>query len=247
MKTIESKAFICLEKDKLIYNVCTLTQYQNGEYYWYSFKPNYEIIDLIDDFEGIQGLNLESKKPEFIREGLPVFLEERIVPKNRENLFKELEDIDIHYYDPLLIFVRDRRQYFGDRLFGMPYQDRLNVEVLDQSNEYTYIKKVLSNLVFGNKVFIKGREISLNSYFALYPIYLNLLKKKREEQQKGKQRRLALSSYRGRTPLPVNKKEFILIYQKVVNKEMRLEKALGILGMSRSTYFRKIKSIKNDG
>ena len=78
----------------IVFNVSEIIERFDGQSYSFSFKPDYKIISLIPDgapFEGIQGLDLDLKKEFYERKDIPVFVSERIPPRNREGLYKLLE------------------------------------------------------------------------------------------------------------------------------------------------------------
>ena len=87
MKPIESKASIVIKNKGLTYNICTLIQLTDGESFSYTFLPNRNIIKLLPEiiFQGIQGIDLDVDKEKYIRDGIPVFVSERVPPKT--NLF----------------------------------------------------------------------------------------------------------------------------------------------------------------
>ena len=59
----------------------------------YVFTPYYEVIDLLSPpvFQGIPGLNLDRRKPVYVRDNrVPVFIGERAPNINREDLWHVL-------------------------------------------------------------------------------------------------------------------------------------------------------------
>ena len=103
MKTIESKGSIVIKDNGITYNICTLIQVIKGQSFSYTYIPNRNVIKLLPKglFEGIQGLDLDLDVKEYHREGIPVFVSERVPPENRVGLYELLEKVGLDYYDPL--------------------------------------------------------------------------------------------------------------------------------------------------
>ena len=243
MKTIETKASIVIKDKGLLYNICTLTQtIDNDGDFSYVFTPKYQVIDLIPKglFEGIQGLDLDLKKENYRREGIPTFISERVPPKNREELFKDLNKVGLDYYDPLQYLLKTKEQYFGDNLKIVRFIENQSIDI-DYSiitNSYETIRNILSNIAVGNEVIINNKRINEKDYFdILYPIYLNFYSKKVLEQQKSVKNR----TYKGRKPIQIKEDDFKQVLNMYNSKQMSLKEAISILGISRSTFIRRAK------
>lgn len=244
MKEIKKEGNIVFPYKGLNYNICELIQTSDGESFSYLFIPNYEIIDIIPKeagFEGIQGLDLSIKKEQYFREGIPTFISERVEPQNREYLDELLKSLDLKYYDPLEILLKSKKVYSGDTLFVTPKieEKEINIEYKKITNNYLTIKTILDNIVTNNKVTINNQSTDAKTIFELlYPIYENLYDKKIKEQIKATNNR---KTYKGRPRSVINKEEFRQIYNLYLNKEIKLNDALKILNISRSTFIRTAK------
>lgn len=90
---MESKTYeatICLRNQGLVYYLCDISYTVDAnDNYDYVFTPNYSVIDLLDSsvFQGIPGLNLDDRKPKYIRKNtIPTFISER-VPQKKQGRF----------------------------------------------------------------------------------------------------------------------------------------------------------------
>ncbi|MCQ2071224.1 MAG: hypothetical protein MJZ68_08845, partial [archaeon] len=102
------------------YRICRIDQITfESEEFRYEFRPDYGTIDILPpEFDGIPGLDLSLRRECYVRENIvPVFIAERVPPRNRENLSEELEEVGLGYYDALEWLIRTDTQYFGDRLY----------------------------------------------------------------------------------------------------------------------------------
>ena len=230
----------------LSFNICEIIQRFDGQSYSFLFKPNYQTIALIPTdapFEGIQGLDLDLKKQSYEREGIPVFVSERIPPKNREELYKLLENNGLKYWDPFDLLVIENQKYCGDDLFVRRYQPQTtkNISFLGTTNLYASVKEILQNIAFGNQITIDNQKISYKDVFnALYPIYLNLYHKKVKEQLKGASNRV----YKGRKPISIDPNDFDKIREAYLSKQMTATEAAKVLGVSRKTFYRMNNCVK---
>lgn len=242
MKIVESKASIVIKDNGLTYNICTLIQSIKGESFSYTYIPNRNIIKLLSKglFEGIQGIDLDVNVDKYVRDGIPVFVSERVPPKNREGLYELLDKVGLDYYDPLQYMLRTSERYFGDNLEVVEYifPKSVDIDYRNVTNLYPVVKEIVSNIALSNNVTISGNIIDPQSYFEiLYPIYLNLYKKKLEAQKKSASNR----KYRGRKPKNIKEDEFNQIYALYKAKEITLRDALRIMNISRSTFIRRAK------
>ena len=122
---IEVSAFIYLIDKK----ICRITyrEYTIDEFE-YIFEPDYEVIDLITGFKGIQGLNLSLRKKEYVRKNIiPSFIYEHSPLKfefveNRCYVRNRIGNKDLHFANKMgdvtlleYLAACDIR-YFGDNL-----------------------------------------------------------------------------------------------------------------------------------
>lgn len=247
MKKRNKTAFIIFPYQGLEFNICTLIETIYEDDFDYTFIPNYDIIKLIPKnagFEGIQGLDLKLQEKIYRRNGIPVFISERTMPKNRERLMDYLESIGLNYYDPLEILYKNKEKYCGDALLVKKSTNKMIVDVDydNVTNLYQTVKRIMYNIAFNNDVLINSESIDKEQMFKnLYPVYLNLYLKKKKEQLKATRERI---SYKGRPRININDNDYLQIYNAYKNKELSMNDALDILGISRSTFIRKQKEFQ---
>lgn len=257
MKVIKN-AYICVrDSNNIEYYLCKLTHELNDdETYKYIFTPNYEIIDLLpnDIFFGIPGINLDSKKKEYVRENIkPVFISERVPDENREGLSKILKQVNMDYIDPLEFLIRCHKkgiQYSGDKLYLVEYKEKETIKMVDlfgKCNVSGSIKKILDNLAKGNDIVSntltvddKNRKEMIEMLLALYE---RSNEQKKEKQKEGIRRAKKENRYKGRKPIKVDYATFIMYERKVQKKEMTAKEAAKKIGISIDKYYRYRKEI----
>lgn len=246
MKEIIKKGQIYFEYNGLTFNVCQIYEKRVGDSYIFTFEPNYKVIDIIPpsaNFEGIQGLNLDLKQNIYERTGIPTFVSERIPPKNREELYMILEKNNLNYYDPFDLMIISKQKYCGDNLKVRSYieKKRKDIKYKDSTDIYPVIKDVLNSIANNDDITIDGQSIDVKELFNLfYPVYHYFYNKKRQEQLKSVNNR----TYRGRKQIAINNDDFMQIWKSFKTKDLSIDEAIRVLGISKSTFFRKAKSLK---
>ena len=243
MKQITKKGQIVLEYKGLTFNISEIEEIVEGDTFSFIFSPYYDVIDIIPKeagFEGIQGLDLDLGKLKYERIGIPTFVSERIPPKNREELYKELQAYNLEYYDPFELMVNSKNKYCGDNLKVRRYvpKKRQSFSLLNNVNQYGIIKDILNSIANGDKVIVDEATVNpKQAFLLLFPVYIKEYNRKINEQLKSANKR----TYKGRQPINVNKEDFEKIYRAYKRKQMSIEEAISVLGISKSTFFRMIK------
>ena len=121
MRTYRSFGTICVKGPyNLVFALCDIEYIlKEDDSFRYVFKPNYNVIELLDSkyFQGIPGLNLDLKEKEYIRDNMiPTFISERVPMKNREDYNELLELVGMDYMDPIEYLI-SYGLYFGADLF----------------------------------------------------------------------------------------------------------------------------------
>ena len=156
-----------------------------------------------------------------------------------EDLPEVLESYGLTYYDPMEMLFRSKEKYCGDDLLVVPYVEpkTISFNYINVTNVYPTVKGIVYNVAANNHVLIDEIEVDIATLFrSLFPIYLNMYLKKKEEQRKCSQKR----AYKGRPKKEIGD-DFGTIYEMYKNKEIDIHTALRILGISRSTFIRRIK------
>lgn len=241
------KASLFIESKGLRFNICTLEQRYDGDEISFRFIPNYQVIDILPEglFEGIQGLNLDKKKKEYVREGIPTFVSERIPPRNRVDIEHFIAKSGSDFYNPIAL-LKTIRHYSGDDIFAGDYISPAQL-TLTNDGSYSSIKQILSAIALGDRVSIEGNEIDGTTAFrTLYPIYEKEYDAMLSRQKKGAETRKKQGSYKGRKPYVYNEKDLRQLARAYHAKEITIDSVLDITGWSRSTFFRKINKLSQN-
>lgn len=95
--------------------ICKITYIENDICdFDYIFEPDYKIIDTLNNFHGIQGINLSLRKKEYIRHNmLPTFIFEHspLAGKKSFNKAHRIDGLTLLEY-----LSKSPLQYFGDNL-----------------------------------------------------------------------------------------------------------------------------------
>lgn len=115
------EGYICIDKDNIKIKLCKIEYIEYDENnFKYIFTPYYKNIDLLDEnqFCGIQGINLEQRRDQYIRENfVPTFISERSPIKSRTNLSELMGKEGLKTYYPLQWLKKTKMRYFGDNLY----------------------------------------------------------------------------------------------------------------------------------
>lgn len=118
MKINYESAMICAESASGMIPVCRLEYYEDeSNNFYYVFTPVYENIDKLsyNEFHGIQGVNLNLRKKEYVRKNyVPTFISERSPIPTRMNLNDLMDEAGIEKYNPVLWLKKTKMKYFGD-------------------------------------------------------------------------------------------------------------------------------------
>lgn len=254
MRSYESKGIICVkDKFNFTYYLCEITYILNeDETYKYIFKPNYNVIDLLDAdlFQGIPGLNIDLRKNEYIRENiLPTFISERVPSDNREDYYELLEKVSMEYMDPIQYLIRTDQRYSGDNLFVVGYKEKETIAISEglRTNN-VIIKQILENICKGNDVVVNNQLIDDSNRKAFYNVFYDLYSKAYKNnkilQSEGIKKAKSENKYKGRKPKQVDELKFIELLDKVNRKELKPKEAAKILNISIDKYYR-LKKLQN--
>ena len=225
------------------------------------------IVDALPSsiFQGIPGLNLEKRKKVYYRVNrVPVFISERSVSKNRENLYEKLEKVCMDYYNQLEWLIRTDSEYSGDNLIVERYRVPVNIKKIDFDNLaygdviendffskgiYDRTKQLLK--VVGSGVDISTRSMVIDESCRIGAIkillnqYETACKERYEKQRAGIEKAKERNVYKGRKKIVIE--DFVI--DEVINK-MKLnlideKEAMKLMNVSsKSTFYRRIKEYK---
>ena len=90
----------------------------SGESDWV-FVPNYENVEKAyqNGFTGIAGINLDLRKPEYVRSYVPLFVTQRTPDPRRPDIQECLKDMEMLEYDRFEWMCRNHGLCGNDRLY----------------------------------------------------------------------------------------------------------------------------------
>ena len=257
MKEIKTEAVICLDDDLgFSYRVSKIEyRLRENESFSYTFTPDYSVIELLtsDLFQGIPGLNLELRKPRYVRENItPVFISERTPGENREELWKLLEECQMEYLNRLEWLIRTGTRYGGDRLYAVRWkpEDDKRVEPYREieraySRSSWTIARLLRDICAGYVITADEFSIDDSNRKAFYTLLMSLYRKEKRYIDKRRADGIAKSAkqgkYRGKKPIQIDDTKLMEIAAEYRGGRMTAQEAADLLGVSRRTFFRKIK------
>lgn len=245
------------QKDKygFVYPVSKLeyTEFENGEYA-YVFTPHYQTMDLLtsDVFQGIPGLDIDLRCERYVRENLvPVFIEERTPSPNREDLWDLLNECNMTYLNRLEWLTKTKRQYIGDGLYceeGDIAKERIDVkELLDGKKQFiAALKAIITQICLGNDIYDAEKPVVNDENRAvMHSLFLNLYLVEKKHiaaaQEEGIKKAKQEGHYKGRKAMPLDEVQFDDVAHLFLSHVYTEEEACEILGISRSTFYRRMK------
>jgi hypothetical protein len=214
-----------------------------NESFQYVFEPYYDVIDGFDHLD-IPGLDLSLRKPVYFRVNMtPVFVSERVPPKNRANLRDELKEEGLDYYSPFLFLLDSKRTYGGDRLSlkSQDYYDQRISRLKDTDDIYKTISNTLRRLaarlefkIGSLQVNEANRTVLIRNYIHLYA----LVGRHYDDRSKGG---------KGRRKHDVSWIALEEAYKLHSNGVITIEEAVNRSGLnSKRTYYRRVKEMRDN-
>ena len=241
---MESKTYeatICLKNQGLVYYLCDISYTVDAnDNYDYVFTPNYSVIDLLDSsvFQGIPGLNLDDRKPKYIRKNIiPTFISERVPQKNRVDLYDLLKEAGLDYINPIIYLLNTKNQYFGDNFFLSKKEDKVLVDLNNnqkKNNTFGMLKTLLNNIVKGNDIIFNSLLINDLNRKQIYLAYMGLYEKSYKELIKT----VSEGNTRGRKAIIVDMFRFEELNNDFNKKKISAKEAANKLGISIDKFYR---------
>lgn len=256
MKNLTTSGLICLEDDyHFVYKIARIdfTEWEDG-HFKYSFHPYYTVIDMLPSslFQGLPGLDLSLRRACYERENIvPVFISERSPSENREELWQLLEKSGLNALNRLEWLIRTNTRYSGDNFFVKSLDDAETAKIKVKSmydlvkRSDNIIRKLLEIICYGDC--LSCEEISINDatrslyYKLLMPIYVKDYNTKRKARLDGIERAVRKNAYHGRTEIQTDPLLLDRIIKMYLNNEISADDASLKLGMSRSSFFRRLR------
>lgn len=258
MKSILTAGLICLKDEyRFTYRIATIEyeEWEDGQFE-YRFYPLYPVIDMMPPslFQGIPGLDLSLRRNCYVRQNIvPVFISERTPGENREDLYPLLAEVGMTTLNRLEWLIRTDRVYSGDDFFVMRPRkfitwDRPSMYDLVEKSSLL-IGKLLDIICFGDYLHTDEIEITdrnrADYYRLLMPMYINAFIRNKNAHAKGINSAKKRGIYKGREAIALDPLEFEQIADAYLNREIGAAAAASRLGVSVSTFFRRLRENRN--
>lgn len=223
-------------------------------------------------FSGIPGFDLSEKRSKYYRVNLtPSFIQMRTPGESREDLWELLDEVGLDYYDRFewllrsgkrcgddnLIVVRKRESKTHDinnmeiDLNDIQVGDTVSLNKLyDIATSNAEIAKCIYRLLAnGASVYLADRKRRLDASERQAMLYLlsNMLEYENNyssiRQESGIRRAKSEGKYRGRSKIALDPMKFSTIAKQFRLGEISEEDALKSLGISRSTFYRRLQNL----
>lgn len=257
MRESITEGTICLKDDYGIeYKISKITYTEReDESFFYVFRPYYEVTDMLGPelFQGIPGLNLETRREEYVRENIiPTFISERSPGKNRENLTEMLEQVGMTYLNQLEWLIRTDMQYSGDRMYVKRYsQEDEKCTVCTELSPKRLLnacRDTLDIICYGNDIHSESYDIDDNNrrdfYGLLYRLYSNEMDIRRQTLTDGIKSGAANGHYKGRRKKDINTPKLNEVSKALAAHRISEAEAMERLGVSRATLYRRLKEAR---
>jgi hypothetical protein len=224
-------------------------------------------------FAGIPGIKMEKHLTSYYRVNYePVFITERTPSENREDLWELLGSVGLDYYDRLEWLIRTPMRAANDNLIvermrkdkevfiynhsnknisSLQYGDEVVVDSMqDFGSTPSSLSRTLANILFaGVNINVKTKEKIYSNVerSVLIPVviaeFYAVMRERKSLQKKGISSARSEEKYKGRAKIKVDKSKFEKALKKFKTKQITIEEAMSLSGISsRSTFYRRINN-----
>ncbi len=227
--------------DDIYFKIAKLTykKFLNEEFQ-YIFEPYYDVLNVFPNLD-IPGIDLSLKQDVYYRSNItPVFVSERITPKNRVNLQEELKEQNMDFYHPFLLLLDSKRTYGGDKLSlkSDAFYEKQVSGFKKTTDLYKNIPLILKQLAARSDVLIEDIEVTKHNRETLIKNYLFLyqsVSKYYDQKSKGS---------RGRKRKEVASVVLLEINNQYKHGVITIDEAVKKSGLgSKETYYRRLREI----
>ena len=257
MKESLTQGVICLNDDLgFVYRIARITYLEReDETFTYRFQPDYSVMELLAPpvFQGIPGLDLSRRKPEYMRENMtPVFISERTPGEGREDLWSLLESHGLSYLNRLEWLIRTETRYGGDRMYVERYDpDDWKRTVLFEDMERMEVRaaslmqRLLQAICLGHVVQADAFRVEDSNRKVFHVLLMALYGKERkylrEQRTSGIQKAAKQGRYTGRKRISLDAPKLEEVFSGYRKGRVTEAEAIHRLKVSRSTFFRRLR------
>lgn len=224
-------------------------------------------------FQGIPGIDMDLRYDTYYRVNMtPEIISMRTPSESRENVRQLMASVGLDYYDRFEWLLRSESKCGDDNLMivrkydrtnkalsiseindiNLSPEDTLNIHSLNElsSGKSSIVKYVYQILQSGVRVYITSENRFLEENERVIMLYLlsNMLEginnANMSNRKKGRELAKKSGRYTGRKPIEVNEKLLRSVSKDLRTHLISEEEALQKLSMSRSTFYRKLKTLK---
>lgn len=224
-------------------------------------------------FQGIPGINMDLRHDTYYRVNMtPAIISMRTPSESRENVRQLMASVGLDYYDRFEWLLRSESRCGDDNLIvvrksertdrtisiseinniNMSPEDTLNIHSLNElsANSSSIVQHVYQILQSGVQVYIAREDRYLEENERTIMLYLlrNMLEginnTNMNNRKNGRELAKKLGKYTGRKPIEVNENLLRSVSKAFRLHEISEQDALQKLSMSRSTFYRKLKTLE---
>jgi hypothetical protein len=245
---------------------------QNFQYVFSPYWKLIEFLPR-DVFDGIPGIDMDVRKEHYYRVNMtPSFISKRTPSRTRENVKELLDEVGLDYYDRFEWLLRTDRHCGDDNLVVERKRNEESVfETIDAETinsvqpgdkiilnrlcDIAPNRKMLSESLFrllqsGATISIKEDNITFSAELSPNPLYIleRMMEYSRAydaiRRKEGIEQAKSEEKYKGRKRMEVDALVFEDIADKFEKRIIIETQALDKLGMSRSTFYRRMREYK---
>lgn len=227
----------------------------------------------IQIFSGIPGFDMSVRRDNYYRVNItPGFIQMRTPSESREDLWELLDEVGLDYYDRFEWLLRSGKRCGDDNLIVVRKRENRHFDVnkeeidlnqlqpgdkvfLNHLYDITSADKDFSDCVYrllinGAEVYLSKEQRWIEAEERRAMLYLLLSMKQYAgnttsiHQNNGIRLAKQAGKYRGRTKIAIDPIFFQKVAEQFMKKEIREEQALSTLGITRATFYRRLRELK---
>ena len=210
-------------------------------------KSNLEVLDLVKKYDIVYGaIGFHPTELEDFQESSLLWLEEHI---NDEKIVA-LGEVGLDYHNQLEWLIRTDTRYIGDRFYVKRFTeaDEKHCVVIDEPSyeerALSYCKRVLDVICSGNDVQTENYLIDDSNRKQFYHLLMTLYRSEYEAKRKKELANKKVAP-RGRQRIKIDILKSDEIFNLFTNEKISEAEALKRLGVSRATFYRRLKEFRN--
>ena len=225
-------------------------------------------------FQGIPGIDMDLRLKDYYRVNyVPTFIAERTPSESREDLWELLKSVDLDYYDRFEWLLRTKMRAANDNLIverrrieetveelvdgvilGLQYGDKLVANSIEaMANSVAGLSEMMFNIVTrGIDVVTENGQVLVDamarSSMVPYMITQRIMSRRERtaNRQVGIDQAKKAGKYSGRKPTPVDENVLRQVTEQLEDGIISIEEAMKRTKInSRSTFYRKVRGLKN--